>query len=153
MAACSAISRTRSATDLGSMTACPQVANLRYLLPKRKSGPKPTGQIRRSEQAVDYTRRIGRKQARVRTSRPDLTAFREPTSVGFFLANKSLSEVGILNIVYPSRRPFGEEVTDSNHALCRADCAGHGLAVGAYVSRSFCALKPGLITASLCAQS
>src|SRR5882672_3932153 len=69
MAACSAISRTRSATDLGSMTACPQVANLRYLLPKRKSGPKPTGQIRRSEQAVDYTRRIGRKQARVRVSK------------------------------------------------------------------------------------
>src|SRR6266850_2564233 len=68
MAACSAISRTRSATDRGSMTACPQVANLRYLLSKRKSGPKPTGQIRRSEQAVDYTRRIGRKQARVRTT-------------------------------------------------------------------------------------
>src|ERR1700704_3818435 len=68
MAACSAISRTRSATDRGSMTAYSQVANLRYLSPKRKSGPKPTGQIRRSEQAVDYTRRIGRKQARARTT-------------------------------------------------------------------------------------
>src|SRR5258706_9200458 len=127
MAACSATSRTRSATDRGSMTACPQVANLRYLLPKRKSGPKPTGQIRRSEQAVDYTRRIWRKQARGRASRPDLKAFREPTSVGVFLANKSPTEVGILNTVYPSRRPFGEEVTDSNPALRRAACAGQGL--------------------------
>src|SRR5712691_3241472 len=77
MAACSASWRTRSFTDLESMTV-PQVGNLRscrhQLSPKRKSGRKPTGQrIRRPEQGVGlYEKDCGEASERQMGSCPDL---------------------------------------------------------------------------------
>src|SRR5438874_274447 len=52
MAACSAISRTRSATDLESISV-PQVAQLALLSPKRKVGRNPPGN------AIEDSRKFG----------------------------------------------------------------------------------------------
>src|SRR6266404_5373285 len=165
MAACSAISRTRSATGRGSMlVAQTLVCDLSYSGPQTKvcatvAQKKKWAKTHRIMHPTIrascglYEKDRAEASAGQGSSCPDLTAFRVPTSVGFFLTNKSPTEVSTLNTAYQSTRPLGEEAPNSHCALCRANRAGQGLAAGAYASSSFCALKPGLITASFWVQS
>src|SRR5947208_16877636 len=121
MAACSAISRTRSSTDLESISV-PQVAQLALLSPKRKSGRKPTGQrhpkIRVSWGLYD--------QDRVEASEGQ-SSFRGVPTPSESTKRKNLGP--ILQVLVQG---FGSE---------------------AYSSSSFCALVPGLITATFRVQS